>query len=174
MFKTILGAAALSLLSSTAFAGEYTVTVTNNMATELLAPILVTDAANDNLIFDGHYVTAAAEEQILTGDPAALAKRIGSRAMAGHRASVAHGTDGPPGVLLAPGKSLSFIINTEAHSVRVLSMVAPTEFTDNYVTAIIDLTDGEPTPGSPGPEVRLAEAKAAGEVLGVQHRVTLD
>ena len=23
---------------------------------------------------------------------------------------------------------------------------------------IIDLTDGEPTPGSPGPEVRLAEA----------------
>jgi bacillithiol biosynthesis deacetylase BshB1 len=39
---------------------------------------------------------------------------------------------------------------------------------------IIDLTDGEPTPGSPGPEVRLAEAEAAAKVLGVQHRVTLD
>lgn len=43
-----------------------------------------------------------------------------------------------------------------------------------YQVGIIDLTDGEPTPGSPGPEVRLAEAKAAAEMLGVQHRVTLD
>lgn len=39
---------------------------------------------------------------------------------------------------------------------------------------IIDLTDGEPTPGSPGPEVRLAEAQAAAKVLGVQQRTTLD
>ncbi|MCH2178922.1 MAG: PIG-L family deacetylase [Mariniblastus sp.] len=38
---------------------------------------------------------------------------------------------------------------------------------------IIDLTDGEPTPNSPGPEVRLAEAQAAAEVLGVT-RVVLD
>ena len=39
---------------------------------------------------------------------------------------------------------------------------------------IIDLTDGEPTPGSPGPELRLAEAKQAAAVLGVQVRVTLN
>ncbi len=39
---------------------------------------------------------------------------------------------------------------------------------------IIDLTDGEPTPLSPGPEVRLAEAQAAAETLGVELRVTLD
>jgi LmbE family N-acetylglucosaminyl deacetylase len=39
---------------------------------------------------------------------------------------------------------------------------------------IIDLTDGEPTPLSPGPEVRLAEARAAAETLGIHHRVTLD
>lgn len=39
---------------------------------------------------------------------------------------------------------------------------------------IVDLTDGEPTPGSPGPDVRLAEAKEAAEALGVQVRVTLD
>ena len=39
---------------------------------------------------------------------------------------------------------------------------------------IVDLTDGEPTPGSPGPEVRLAEARRAAEVLGAVHRVTLD
>ncbi len=39
---------------------------------------------------------------------------------------------------------------------------------------IIDLTDGEPTPASPGPHVRLAEAERAAEVLGVQVRRTLD
>jgi LmbE family N-acetylglucosaminyl deacetylase len=39
---------------------------------------------------------------------------------------------------------------------------------------MIDLTDGEPTPGSAGPEVRLAEARRAAEVLGAVHRVTLD
>ncbi len=43
-----------------------------------------------------------------------------------------------------------------------------------YRVGIVDLTDGEPTPNSPGPEVRLAEAKAAAEVLGVQVRVQLD
>lgn len=42
-----------------------------------------------------------------------------------------------------------------------------------YKVGIIDLTDGEPTPNSPGPEVRLAEAKAAGEILGVQVRKVL-
>ncbi len=42
-----------------------------------------------------------------------------------------------------------------------------------YRVGIIDLTDGEPTPGSPGPEVRLAEAKQAAEILGVQVRETL-
>jgi bacillithiol biosynthesis deacetylase BshB1 len=43
-----------------------------------------------------------------------------------------------------------------------------------YRVGIVDLTDGEPTPGSPGPEVRLAEARRAAEALGVCDRVTLD
>ena len=43
-----------------------------------------------------------------------------------------------------------------------------------YQVGIIDLTNGEPTPGSPSPEVRLAEAKRAAELLGAQVRVTLD
>ena len=38
---------------------------------------------------------------------------------------------------------------------------------------IVDLTDGEPTPGSPGPHVRLAEAEAAANILGVK-RIVLD
>ena len=43
-----------------------------------------------------------------------------------------------------------------------------------YQVGIIDLTDGEPTPLSPGPEVRLEEARRAAEVLGVPIRLTLD
>ncbi len=43
-----------------------------------------------------------------------------------------------------------------------------------YNVGIVDLTDGEPTPMSPGPHVRLEEARRAAETLGVEHRVTLD
>jgi bacillithiol biosynthesis deacetylase BshB1 len=43
-----------------------------------------------------------------------------------------------------------------------------------YRVGIVDLTDGEPTPGSSGPEERLAEAARAAEILGVHVRQTLD
>ncbi len=43
-----------------------------------------------------------------------------------------------------------------------------------YRVGIVDLTDGEPTPLCPSPEVRLAEARKAAETLGVAGRVTLD
>lgn len=43
-----------------------------------------------------------------------------------------------------------------------------------YRVGIVDLTDGEPTPNSPSPEVRLAESRQAGEILGVQVRQTLE
>ncbi len=42
-----------------------------------------------------------------------------------------------------------------------------------YRVGIVDLTDGEPTPGSLGPEQRLAEARRAAEVLQVVVRVVL-
>ncbi len=42
-----------------------------------------------------------------------------------------------------------------------------------YRVGIVDLTDGEPTPESPGPEVRLKEAEDAAKILGVQYRKTL-
>ncbi len=42
-----------------------------------------------------------------------------------------------------------------------------------YRVGICDLTNGEPTPGSPGPETRLAEANEAARILGVQMRQTL-
>ena len=42
-----------------------------------------------------------------------------------------------------------------------------------YRVGIVDLTDGEPTPLSPGPEARLAEAQAAAAALGVHERIIL-
>jgi hypothetical protein len=137
MLKSTLGAAALSLIAGSGFAAGWSVTVTNNLDRELLAPILITNVANDGNIFNGSYVTPEAEEQILTGDPGKLAARIGSDAMVGH------GTDGPPGVLLAPGMSVTFDIETDATAVRVLSMVAPTELPDTYVTNVVDLTGAD-------------------------------
>ena len=38
---------------------------------------------------------------------------------------------------------------------------------------VVDITDGEPTPRSSGPEERLAEASEAAGVLGVVHREQL-
>lgn len=43
-----------------------------------------------------------------------------------------------------------------------------------YKVGIVDLTDGEPTPLSPGPDVRLEEARLAGEILGVAVRENLN
>ncbi|QDU79982.1 Mycothiol S-conjugate amidase [Polystyrenella longa] len=43
-----------------------------------------------------------------------------------------------------------------------------------YRVGIVDLTDGEPTPGSPSPDVRLAEAQEAARILGVTVRETLN
>lgn len=43
-----------------------------------------------------------------------------------------------------------------------------------YRVGIVDLSDGEPTPGSPGPQTRLDEARRAAEVLGAATRITLD
>lgn len=45
---------------------------------------------------------------------------------------------------------------------------------NGYRVGIIDLTDGEPTPHSPGPDVRLAEARKAAEILGVAVRENLN
>ena len=116
---------------------SYEVTVTNNMEDELLAPVLVAPVAEDGKIFVERYVSPEAEHQILTGDPGMLAEAIGDEA------AVAHGMDGPPGVLLAPGKSITFEVASHAEEVRVLAMVAPTMFEDHYVTAVVQL-NGEP------------------------------
>lgn len=42
-----------------------------------------------------------------------------------------------------------------------------------YRVGIVDLTNGEPTPGSDGSHIRLAEAKEAARILGVHERLTL-
>ena len=142
--KYLLGmtaiAAAIGLLANASVASEHTpyqVTVTNNMDEELLAPVLVAPVSEDGKIFVERYVSKEAEHQILTGDPGMLAAAIGDEA------AVGHGMDGPPGVLLAPGKSITFAISSHAPQVRVLAMVAPTMYEDHYVTAVLSL-NGEP------------------------------
>ncbi len=117
----------------------YLFEVTNELSDEFLAPILVAPLAQDGMIFVGSYVSDEAEVQILTGDPSQLADAIG------YWATVAHGNDGPPGILLASGKSLTFRVVTDAPSVRVLAMVAPTKVPDNYVSTVVSLGDSVST-----------------------------
>ena len=134
--KTVEFIAFASLIAAVtqgAFAGDYQVSITNTLDKELLAPILVALVDADSKIFQNHYVTSEAETQILTGDPAMLAKKIGKQA------TVAHGIDGPPGVLLGPGKTLSFNLKTNKSAVRIISMVAPTMVPDNFVSAVVNL-----------------------------------
>ncbi len=125
----------ISGVSQKAVAGDetYNVTITNMMTDELLAPVLIAPSTADRDIFDGNYVTPEAEEQILSGDPAMLKARIGKKAMVGH------GTDGPPGVLLAPGKSITIEVKARHKgALRVIAMVAPTKFPDNFVTVLVN------------------------------------
>ena len=136
-YGLMASAAALAMVAGLGAASAdhhaYEVTVTNNMDEELLAPVLVAPVSEDGKIFVESYVSKEAEHQILTGDPAMLAGAIGESA------AVAHGDDGPPGVLLAPGKSITFSIEGGAEQVRVIAMVAPTVYPDHYVTAVVPL-----------------------------------
>ena len=127
------GIALMAGVSTASAQMSYEVTVTNNMEEELLAPILVAPVSEDGKIFVESYVSKEAEHQILTGDPGMLAAAIGDSA------AVGHGDDGPPGVLLAPGKSVTFSISSETEQVRVLAMVAPTMYKDHYVTVVVSL-----------------------------------
>lgn len=116
----------------------YRVTVTNNLPDELFAPIVVTHAHNDPLLFDGaNYVTREAQTQVLTGDPEEVLARIGDGAVRGH------GTMPTPdghNVLLGPGESVEIMFDGDAAALRILAMVAPTRVPDNYVSAVVNVT----------------------------------
>ena len=113
----------------------YKITVTNGLDDELFAPVVVTDAMNDHLLFDGdNYVRAEAEHQILEGDPAMVVDAI----MEGDSA-VGHGSAGPPGVLLPAGESVTIRFATGAAALRILAMVAPTRYLDHFVSAVADV-----------------------------------
>ena len=125
----------------------YKVTITNNLAEELFAPIVVTHASNDDLLFDDkNYVTEAAEHQILTGEPDELVAAIGEGV------AVGHGSAGPPGVLLPSGESVVIMFNGDATALRILAMVAPTllkddgmpRYPDNFVSVVADVPTDAP------------------------------
>ena len=114
-------------------------TITNQVEDELLAPILVAPVKYDSKIFVGDYVSAAAEHQILTGDPVMTVEAIGKKA------KVVHDTDGPPAVLLAPGKSVTIEVKARrGEALRIIAMVAPTRYADHFVTAVINTKAGIP------------------------------
>lgn len=117
----------------------YRVTVTNNLPDELFAPIVVTHAHNDRLLFDGaNYVTREAQTQILTGNPEEVLARIGDGAVRGH------GTLPTPdghNVLLGPEESVDIMFDGDASALRILAMVAPTLYDDHYVSAVADVAD---------------------------------
>ena len=120
----------------------YKVTITNNLADEYFAPIVVTHASNDGMLFTAdNYVTAAAQDQILTGSPAMVIDAIGEGG-----AVFGHGMDPKPDdaealVLLGAGKSVDIMFEQDATALRILSMVAPTMVPDNYVSAVADVAD---------------------------------
>lgn len=133
---TLTAGVLVALAATTASAETYQVSFTNNLSEDHLAPVLITSTTNDKEIFSGDYVTAEAETQILTGDPARLARRIG---LSGGRSFIAKSERNTSGPLLAPGATITYKITTDAKELRVLAMVAPSSKPDTYVTAVISL-----------------------------------
>lgn len=107
---------------------EYTVTVTNSLAREKFAPILIVGDADDRKIWVGNYVSPEARTQFTTGNPGPLAGVLG-------------GDQGQPGSL-AVGGSVTFSFKTTARKARITAMVHPDVTPDNYVTTLIDLRSG--------------------------------
>ena len=140
MVRALMGGAVFIMAAtSSAMAHDYKIKITNLMTEEYLAPILIAPMHEDNEIFTKHnYVSEEAEVQMLTGDPAELAKEIG------RKAKIIHGTDGlgddgKADVLLAPGKSVEITIDDgRRKGLRLIAMVAPTKTPDHFVTAIIN------------------------------------
>lgn len=115
----------------------YTVEVMNDLSEsgEFFAPIVVTRVNDEHYLFDGTYVTEAAEHQILFGPPSMVIDAI-----AEGDAVFFHGDAGPPGVLLPAGESVSDMFETDATALRIIAMVAPTMVPDNYVSAVVNVT----------------------------------
>ncbi len=75
--------------------------------------------------------------------------------------------DGPPVDVVAVGAHPD---DVEMGCGGTLALLAQ----QGYRVGIVDLTDGEPTPRCPSPDVRLEEARRAAEALGVHERETLE
>src|SRR3954470_1466748 len=89
-----------------------------------------------------------------------------------------HGNEGDPGARMAEVSEIELdFLAVGAHPDDVEIACGGTLAAlarKGYKVGIVDLTDGEPTPLSPGPDVRLEEARRAAEVLGVHARINLN
>lgn len=106
----------------------YKITITNILAEEKFAPILIVGDADDSKIWIGDYVSEEAYTQFTTGNNGPLAK-------------VLSGDQGQPGKL-GVGGEISFSFKSNAKTVRITAMVHPDITPDNYVTTLVDLQSG--------------------------------
>jgi hypothetical protein len=111
---------------------EYTITVQNTLAKERFASLLIVGDADDSKIWVGPYVSSEAHTQFTTGNPAALAAKLG-------------GEQAQPG-RIPVGETLTFKFHTKARTARITAMVHPDFTPDNYVTALISLDKPGVTP----------------------------
>ena len=134
--RTLIIGMLAALSASIVSAETYQVSVTNNLTDELIAPVLITASENDHQIFSDEYVTTEAENQILTGDPARLARRISENLGTSY---IVHSLKHESGLFLQSGATITFEVSTDEKSLRILAMVVPTKTSDNYVTGIINI-----------------------------------
>ena len=118
----------------------YTVEVMNGLSDEPLAPIVVTRVNDEHYLFDGTYVTDAAEYQILTGWPCMVVEAIGEDAVSNHPTQPECVEENE--VTVAPGASSDPIMfDGNATALRIIAMVAPKIVLDHYVSSVVNVAD---------------------------------
>ena len=119
------------------YAVTYSVEVVNGLS-EKLAPVVVTRANDEHYLFDGTYVTDAAEDLILRGWPCMVTDAIGADAVSNHPTRPACLEENK--VTVAAGASSDPIMfDTDATALRIIAMVAPSMVPDNYVSAVVSV-----------------------------------
>ena len=115
----------------------YTIEVMNGLP-EKLAPVVVTRANDEHYLFDGVYVTEAAEDLILRGWPCMVTDAIGADAVSNHPTQPECLEENK--VTVAAGESSEPIaFDTDATALRIIAMVAPSQVPDNYVSAVVNV-----------------------------------
>jgi len=140
--KTLITAAALAACAASgAIAQDFKFTVTNNMAEDVIAPLIVLDAvkAAPIMFTEEGGLTEAYISTILEGDPRPMNGKMPD-AVAGP----VLGTSGPPGVLIGPGETASSDMFIFANVLRFYAKGDYTEG-DTVIQGVYDISAGPGT-----------------------------